>query len=149
MINAEINWTVVSLHQIDLKTAPFFWSLAIHTFSNSDHVTWNASRCFQWQYILFYKQKTNDQEDTHANANPHLIYKNNQIKKMKFTQTVHKYIINNPQTQNVYQHGAHSLIILPQCYKPNHEPQAIVSYRGVIIGHFGNTSSQSKAASVK
>lgn len=39
-----------------------------------------------------------------------LIYKNNQIRKMKYTQTVQKYIFNKPQTQSVYQHGAHSLI---------------------------------------
>ncbi len=47
----------------------------------------------------------------------------------KYTQTVHKYIFNNPQTQNVYQHGAHSFICSISTWQTsfllNHEPRAI------------------------
>lgn len=119
--------------------------LAFNTFSESDRVTLNACFIIQWQYILLIEQRTNDWEDTHAIAYPNLIYKNNQIRKMKHTPTVHKYTFNNLQTQNVYQHGAHSFICSISMFL-NHEPYTI--YRGVIIGHFGNTLFQSKAASV-
>lgn len=75
--------------------------LLTHSLNSSGNVTLNASCSIQRQYILFNEQRTHDWEDMHAIAYPNLIYKNNQIRKMEYTQTVHKYIFNNPQTQNV------------------------------------------------
>lgn len=71
------------------------------------------SQCQLWFSLTVHSvERINDWEDTHAIANPNLIYKNNQLRRMKYTQTVHKYTysFSNPQTENVYQHGAHSLI---------------------------------------
>lgn len=101
--------------------------LLTHSLNSSGHVTLNASCSIQRQYILFNEQRTHDWEDMHAIAYPNLIYKNNQIRKMEYTQSdINTYSITHKLKMSM---SAWSPFVLSQRHKQlflyYHEPRAI------------------------